>query len=77
MREWIKQNPKPEKIDLPEPPNPSSEELDKEKLKWNDTPKGVSGSSRKNSAGSEHPSESDMPDISGVTLSQPVTPKRY
>ena len=77
VREWIKQNPKPEKIDLPEPPTPSSEELDKEKLKWNDTPKGVSGSSRKNSAGSEHPSESDMPDISGVTLSQPVTPKRY
>ena len=76
VREWIKQNPKPEKIDLPEPP--SSEEVDKEKLKWNDTPKGVSGH-RKGSghSGTASRSESaDLPDISGVTLSQPVTPKR-
>ena len=80
VREWIKQNPKPEKIDLPEPPN--SDEVDKEKLKWNDTPKGVSGNQRKNSANSESRTVSrtesaDLPDISGVTLSQPVTPKRY
>ena len=74
VREWIKQNPKPEKIDLPEPP--SSEEMDKEKLKWNDTPKGVSSSSKKGRATPERTDSADLPDISGVTLSQPVTPKR-
>ena len=36
VREWIKQNPKPEKIDLPEPVRTPE---DGEKLKWGDTPK--------------------------------------
>ena len=87
VREWIKQNPKPEKIDLPEPAGQSATDSNAEKLKWNDTPKGVRNG-RKSVAGGagecpvdpiEEPLRSDsteLPDISGVVMSQPVTPKR-
>ena len=36
VREWIKQNPKTENIELPEPVKPKA---GSEKLNWNDTPK--------------------------------------
>ena len=86
VREWIKQNPKPEKIDLPEPARTPE---DAEKLKWNDTPKGVNNSGRKSAvpdedelteAGNNGPlsrcNSTELPDIAGVSISQPVTPKR-
>lgn len=81
VREWIKQNPKPEKIDLPEPARTAE---NAEKLKWNDTPKGARG--RKQSVeevmeDSHGPgsrcNSTELPDIAGISLSQPVTPKRY
>ena len=81
VREWIKQNPKPDKIDLPEP----ARDLEtSEKLKWNDTP-GVARSGRKSidevvstSRGPRSRCNSgELPDIAGISLSQPVTPKRY
>ena len=86
VREWIKQNPKPEKFDLPEPIQMSE---DAEKLKWNDTPKGVTSNGGKSDlqdedelteAGNNGPlsrcNSTELPDIAGVSISQPVTPKR-
>ena len=77
VREWIKQNPKPEKIDLPEP---VKDPENAEKLKWNDTP------GQKNKVSDEmlestqtldqRCNSTELPDIAGVSLSQPVTPKR-
>lgn len=92
VREWIKQNPKPEKIDLPEPVRTPE---DGEKLKWGDTPKGVNNGGRKSAipdeeelteAGNNGPlsrcnsmarcNSTELPDIAGISISQPVTPKR-
>ena len=87
VREWIKQNPKPEKIDLPEPVDMPE---DAKKLKWNDTPKGVTSNGGKmampdedelTDAGNNGPlsrcNSTELPDIAGVSISQPVTPKRF
>ena len=73
VREWIKQNPKPEKIELPEPVKPK----EGEKLNWNDTPKDAI---KKDIASDDEDLEvkSDgLPDIdAGDVMVQPVTPKR-
>ena len=73
VREWIKQNPKPEKIELPEP----VKNEDAEKLTWNDTPKDALKKDDNGVVEERSGSVSELPDIgSGVTMSQPVTPKR-
>lgn len=91
VREWIKQNPKPEKIELPEPANPD----ETEKLGWNDTPKDAlhKKQSNKSSAESDSTNAGDKCDAgdagidnteggagqdgeAGFTMIQPVIPKR-
>ena len=73
VREWIKQNPKPDKIELPEPIKPTE---GAEKLNWNDTPKDAI---KRDDYDDEIEVKSDgCPDVdAGDVMIQPVTPRRY
>merc|ERR1712045_928625 len=77
VREWIKQNPKTENIELPEPVKPKA---GSEKLNWNDTPKDAVKKDHISDDDELDPPDPDerLPDIDAAdVIVQPVTPKRH